>query len=61
VKVKIEKIMPKCVSFNYGGGAMWTKASAAGGISCVGKNVQINYGKANSAFNGMRSMPAACR
>ena len=63
VKIKIEKIMLVCIRFNYGGGAMWTKASAAGGISCVGKNVQIDYGKANSAFNGIKLRkftPAAC-
>ncbi len=61
--VRIEAIMPKCVRFNYGGSAMWTKASSAGGISCVGKAVQIDYGKANRAFNGIRLRkytPAAC-
>jgi len=53
VKVKIEKILPTCIRFNYSGGAMWTKASAAGGISCVGEAVQIDAYKASSAFTGI--------
>src|SRR6266850_7728045 len=59
----IEKIMAKCVRLNYGGGALWTTADAKGGITCEGNNVVVNYGAANSAFNGVKVKeftPAAC-
>ena len=61
--VKIEQLMPKCLRLNYGGNALWTTANEAGGVSCVGNNVQIDYTRANSAFNGMHgnTPPAACQ
>jgi len=62
-KVKIEQILPLCLRFNYSGNGMWTRTSAAGGVSCEGRTVKIDYGKANSAFNGVKLRkftPAAC-
>ena len=64
VTVSIEKIMPSCLRFNYSGNSMWTTTDAKGGVSCVGNNVQLDYGAANSgAFNGMnvkQYTPAQC-
>jgi hypothetical protein len=63
VSVTIEKIMPSCLRFNYSGSSMWTTVDAKGGVSCVGSNVQLDYGKANSAMNGIKVKeytPAAC-
>lgn len=63
VTVAIEKILPSCLRFNYSGSAIWTTADAKGGVSCVGNNVQLDYGAANTAFNGMNVKeytPAAC-
>ena len=61
--VRIEQILPKCIRLNYSGNALWTTANAAGGVSCVGNTVQVDYSAASSAFNGVRAKtpPAACQ
>ncbi len=60
----LEAVFPGyCLRFYYSGAAMWTTLSHAGGVTCNGSTVEIDYTRANFALNGVdmrRNAPAAC-
>jgi hypothetical protein len=62
VTVPIFSISDKCIGVMYGGRPLWTTANVAGGVSCVGNAVQIDYNTASSTFNGIEtsSPPPRC-
>lgn len=52
-----------CIAIWYSGGVIYTTPNEAGGVSCNGSVVEVDYNKASIAFNGYSLKdfpPAAC-